>query len=138
MSPVTRRAALCGLVAACGTTTLAGCASGSGAPAPTAAAPAAGAPLVALADVPVGQVVSATTPDGAKVLVARPGDSDVVAFSAVCTHQGCTVEPADDGLKCPCHGSQFAALTGEVVQGPAQRALPRVEVEVVDGQVRTV
>lgn len=135
-SPVTRRTAVCGLLAACGTAALAGCGGGGGSPA--AGPPAQGSPLVSLADVPVGKVVSATTADGAKVLVARPGEDEVVAFSAICTHQGCTVEPSDDGLRCPCHGSAFEPLTGEVVQGPAESALPRVEVQVVDGQVRTV
>ena len=135
MSPLTRRAVLCSL-AACGAATLTGCGSGGGATASGDVAP--DAPLVALADVPVGGVVSATTPAGGKVLVARPSETEVVAFSAVCTHEGCTVEPVDDSLQCPCHGSEFEALTGEVVQGPAGRALPRVEVRVVDGQVRTV
>lgn len=138
MSPLTRRTVLCGVAAVCGTATLSGCAGGGGG---SAAAPEdvpEGADLVALADVPVGGAVSAKGPLGGPVLVARRSETEVVAFSAVCTHEGCTVEPSEEGLDCPCHGSRFETLTGEVVSGPAGRALPRIEVEVVDGQVRTV
>lgn len=136
MSPLTRRTVLCGVAAACGTATLSGCASGGGAAAPSEVP--AGADLVALADVPVGKAVAAKGPLGGPVLVVRASETEVVAFSAVCTHEGCTVEPSEEGLDCPCHGSRFATLTGEVVQGPAGRALPKIAVEVVDGQVRTV
>ena len=60
------------------------------------------------------------------------------AFSATCTHQGCTVGPVRDGrIVCPCHGSEFDARTGAVVRGPATRPLPQVRVVVRDGAVFT-
>lgn len=46
-------------------------------------------------------------------------------YSAVllhCMHKGCEVNPADDYLICPCHGSEYTA-TGKVVHGPAERDL---------------
>jgi len=49
-----------------------------------------------------------------------------VAYDAVCTHEGCTVEwDAPDGvLLCPCHGAAFdVANDGQVLQGPARRPL---------------
>jgi Rieske Fe-S protein len=58
-----------------------------------------------------------------------------VAFSAICTHMGCTVAPAGSELHCPCHGSRYNALTGAVLQGPAPRALPSVPVHVAGGKV---
>ncbi|MCU0527162.1 MAG: FAD-dependent oxidoreductase [Elainella sp. Prado103] len=50
------------------------------------------------------------------------------AISLTCTHQGCTVQPQADGqFHCPCHGAIFDA-EGRVVQGPAQRDLPKFRV----------
>ncbi len=52
----------------------------------------------------------------------------VVAYSSVCTHQGCEVSEwvaKDKVLMCYCHFSKFSpALGGEVVSGPAPRTLP--------------
>ena len=39
-----------------------------------------------------------------------------------CTHKGCEVNPAEDYLVCPCHGSEYTAM-GKVVQGPAEQDL---------------
>jgi Rieske Fe-S protein len=73
--------------------------------------------------------------DDQRVVLVRSG-RDVRAFSAICTHQGCTVGGVSDGLiTCPCHGSAFDAETGKVVTGPATRPLPPVQVEVADGVV---
>jgi Rieske Fe-S protein len=89
--------------------------------------------LVAVARVPVGGGVVLGTQ---KVVVTRPTADDVHAFSAVCTHQGCTVNSVADGtIDCPCHGSSFDAATGAVRQGPATRPLPEVRVTVRAGKV---
>lgn len=52
----------------------------------------------------------------------------VMAYSAICTHQGCEVseyEPAHKTLLCFCHFSKFEPLNaGQVVAGPAPRNLP--------------
>jgi cytochrome b6-f complex iron-sulfur subunit len=91
----------------------------------------AGAPgsLAPLSQVPVGGSVVVQAPSG-KIAVAQPTAGRVVAFSAICTHQGCTVMAAGKRLECPCHGSIFDAFTGAVVQGPAQRPLGKVDVSV--------
>lgn len=91
--------------------------------------PATGADVAALADVPVGGSVDATI-DGEPALVAQPTAGKVVAFSAICTHQGCVVAAAGAEFRCPCHGSRFDAATGEVLNGPAIDPLSPIEVAV--------
>ena len=72
------------------------------------------------------------------IVLTRTQTDDVRAFSAVCTHQGCTVDRVADGtIDCPCHSSRFDARTGKVVSGPAQRALPPIAITVRDGSVYT-
>ena len=57
------------------------------------------------------------------------------AISTTCTHLGCTVAPTAQGFACPCHGSRFDA-DGNVVGGPAPRALPWLEMSrAADGQL---
>jgi Rieske Fe-S protein len=131
-----------GTLAACGgsssgstTTSAAPAASSAAAAAPAASSAAAGgsaaAPIAKLADVPVGGAVAADLA-GAKIILSQPTAGKVVAFSAICTHQGCPVAPKGATLACPCHGSVFDAATGAVTQGPATKALPAVSVK-VDG-----
>jgi len=57
------------------------------------------------------------------------------AISTICTHLGCTAAVTAQGFACPCHGSKFDA-TGRVVEGPAPRALPWLELSrAADGQL---
>jgi Rieske Fe-S protein len=96
-------------------------------------AAAGGRMLVAVDRVPVGGGVVLAKE---KVVVTRPAPDDVRAFSAVCTHQGCTVDTVADGtIDCPCHGSRFDASTGAVRNGPAARPLATVAVVVRSGTV---
>lgn len=90
---------------------------------------------MALDKVPVGGAVAAQGADGKPIIVARPTAGKTVAFSAICTHMGCTVKISGTDLDCPCHGSKFNAMTGAVLTGPAAQPLPSVAVEVKDGNV---
>jgi Rieske Fe-S protein len=68
----------------------------------------------------------------------RPLTADgVVAYSAVCTHQGCTVsmwQAQAKTLFCACHATQFDPRDrARVVDGPAPRRLPMLPIKVVDG-----
>ncbi len=119
------------VLAACGTS--GGASPGGGAPASQSG----GDALATLADVRVGQSVAVTLSDGSPAIVARPTPTRAVCFSAVCTHQGCTVASDGARLNCPCHGSQFSALTGKVLRGPATRPLPEISVTVTAGKVVT-
>lgn len=75
--------------------------------------------------------------DGGKDAVLIHLDSgDFVAYSAICTHAGCTVAYKNAQLACPCHGSVFDPANGaEVVSGPAQTPLPEIPVEVQNGEI---
>ena len=134
MSSICRRTVLKGAAATCGVGLLASCGGDDPAPASSGGGSGVRAALVRLDEVPVGEAVGATDADGGKVLVSRLSDTEVVAFSAVCPHQGCTVAPDGDQLACPCHGSQFE-LDGSLKRGPAEKGLTPYEVKVVDGQV---
>lgn len=61
--------------------------------------------------------------------------SAAIAFSAICTHQGCLVSATPTEFDCSCHGSRFEAATGNVLGGPARRPLHPVAVAIVDGAV---
>lgn len=134
-------AAAAALLAACGGGDSGTTAEGGGSSSSTSsgsASPngsAAGDGLVQLADVPVGGAVSAKAPDGKPIIVAQPTAGKAVAFSARCTHMGCTVKPAGAKLQCPCHGSQYDALTGKVQHGPAPAPLAAFPVKVEGGAV---
>jgi Rieske Fe-S protein len=100
------------------------------------AAPASGGRLLApAAKIPAGGGIVLASDK--IVLTSGPGGA-VHGFSAVCTHQGCTVGTVSGGaIICPCHGSRFNAQTGAVVQGPATRPLPKIAVTVRGGNVYT-
>ncbi|OEJ96855.1 Rieske (2Fe-2S) protein [Streptomyces thermolilacinus] len=72
-----------------------------------------------------------------KVVVTQPAEGEFKAFSAVCTHQGCTVGSVTNGLiNCPCHASRFRIADASVASGPATRPLPERKITVEDGSVR--
>jgi Rieske Fe-S protein len=91
--------------------------------------------IIKLASIPLGGSASAKSPKGDPLLLARPTATTVVAFSAICTHQGCTVEPAGRQLGCPCHDSTYDAFTGQVLSGPAPSALHPFAVKIVGTNV---
>ena len=128
-------AAVASTVAACSSSPQPGTRSPTGGASNAPEAP--GRVLAALTEVPVGGAVSAKDATGAPIVLARPAAARVAAFSAVCTHMGCTVAPAGSELHCPCHGSRFEAATGKVLGGPATRPLPPVTVHVANGEIVT-
>ena len=96
-------------------------------------------PIVALADVPVGETYLFRYPsDDDPAILLRLGDRDVAAFSQKCTHLGCVVfyESELERWHCPCHEGNFETRSGRVISGPPPRPLGRIEVELRDdGQI---
>lgn len=67
--------------------------------------------------------------------------TSIVAYSTLCQHMGCPVGylPAKRHFLCGCHQSQYdPAREGVVIQGVAQRPLPRVALEITGGDVFAV
>jgi cytochrome b6-f complex iron-sulfur subunit len=58
------------------------------------------------------------------------------AISAICTHMGCRLKPAQggSGLRCLCHGSQFSP-DGRVLAGLAPDPLPHIALRIEGGRV---
>ncbi|GHH13715.1 MULTISPECIES: Rieske (2Fe-2S) protein [Streptomyces] len=100
---------------------------GETSPAAREAAPA-GQPLARTDDIPEG---GGKVFEDRKIVVTQPEKGSFKAFSAVCTHQGCTVSQVTDGtILCPCHSSRFRITDGSVTAGPATRPLAEEQVMV--------
>jgi Rieske Fe-S protein len=125
-SGVVRRAVVTGTGVLAGSAALAACGNGEQDAAPPSAP--GGERLASTGDIPVG---GGTVFASKKVVVTQPTPGMFTAFSAICTHQGCTVNKVASGtIDCPCHGSRFAIVDGSVVQGPASRPLPGRQIAV--------
>ena len=89
--------------------------------------------VVAASTIPVGGGIVL---DSLPVVVTQPNAGEFHAFSAVCTHQGCTVAGVQSGvIVCPCHNSTFSITDGSVQGGPAPSPLPSVKVTVSGANV---
>ncbi|MEU6591925.1 Rieske 2Fe-2S domain-containing protein [Streptomyces sp. NPDC046881] len=70
------------------------------------------------------------------VVVSRDEDGTLKAYSTICTHAGCPINKLQGTtLVCPCHGSQFDAVTGKVVQAPATVPLNELSVKAANGRI---
>jgi thiosulfate dehydrogenase [quinone] large subunit len=93
--------------------------------------------VVGGADVSQVPANSATTfnipSSGDPGVLVHLNNGQFVAYDAVCTHAGCTVQ-YDTGsqmLLCPCHGAAFdPAHNAAVVQGPTDQPLTSVPIHV--------
>jgi thiosulfate dehydrogenase (quinone) large subunit len=88
---------------------------------------------------PSGQAATYGDPaDGSPDILIRESDGSLKAFSAVCTHAGCTVGYEGGTIVCPCHGGEYSAETGEVIAGPPPSGLAPKKVLEAGGQIYAV
>ena len=109
-------------------------------PSPDAAAPGTPATRVTLATASAVSEggMAAFEVEGREIAVANVGGT-YYAFNDICTHRRCSLSDGElDGttLTCICHGSRFDIGTGEVLRGPAQRAVEVYPVSVEGNDLR--
>jgi len=88
--------------------------------------------VLALSKIAVGQTHQFSLSNGSPAVLFRTKNG-VFAYSAVCTHEGCTVsyKSSNKTLHCPCHGAEFDPFAnGKAVQGPARDPLSTVKVKI--------
>ena len=92
------------------------------------AAPAKG--IAKTSQVPVGSGIIL-----GEVVLTQPSAGVFKGFSSTCTHKGCTVDKVANGtIDCPCHGSKYDG-NGNVLNGPATRALAKLKVTVTGSEL---
>lgn len=88
---------------------------------------------------PRGAAATYSDPSGGSPdILIRESNGNLKAFSAVCTHAGCTVGYEAGAIVCPCHGAQYSAETGEPIAGPAPSGLAPKKVVESGGQIYAV
>jgi 3-phenylpropionate/trans-cinnamate dioxygenase ferredoxin component len=74
---------------------------------------------------------------GTKIAVANVTGA-FYAFGDTCTHMGCSLAEGDleeTTVTCPCHGSEFDVVSGEVLRGPARVPVGSFEVREEGGDL---
>jgi len=130
-----RRAVIGGGLLGAAALTLAAC-SAEPTPAAVPSASGTGTPVLKAADLAVGAQANAKL-NKLDLILFRQDEKTVLAYSAICTHAGCTVQPGDSAdtsheneFHCPCHDSYFNVADGSVAGGPAPRPLTRYAAEI--------
>jgi cytochrome b6-f complex iron-sulfur subunit len=94
-------------------------------------------PIARVSEVPPGSAIEFRDDySGERAVLVHLAGGQFVAYSVVCTHQGCPIAYRDGELVCPCHGSVFdPARGGAAVRGPAQRPLQEITIAAEGGKV---
>ncbi len=74
---------------------------------------------------------------GTKIAVANVAGT-FYAFGDTCTHRECSLAEGDleeTTVTCPCHGSEFDVVSGEVLRGPARVPVGSFEVRAEGGNL---
>jgi Rieske Fe-S protein len=130
----TRRTVVTGVGLAALAVAVPGCTTYGAASSPSTAAAPAGTALAKTSDIPVG---GGKVFGDAQVVVTQPTQGTFKCFTAICTHQGCTVADVANGtINCGCHGSKFNASDGAVVNGPASTPLAAQQITVTGDSIQ--
>ena len=94
--------------------------------------------VAAAIDVPAGELLGVTLPDGTAVCLYNQ-DGEIGAVGNVCTHAEFAMSDGvlrpDGTIECVWHGARFDCRTGAVRRHPATDPLPVYEVRVEQGRV---
>jgi Rieske Fe-S protein len=87
-----------------------------------------------------GEGFNFTANDGTEAILFKTSDEKVYALSRICTHEGCSVnfDMSQNKLICPCHGAEYESGEGNVLSGPTQRALKKINVKIEGDNVLEV
>lgn len=80
----------------------------------------------------IGETFNFTSKSGSPAVLFK-SKTGVYAYSAVCTHEGCTVQynSTSKNLQCGCHGAVFDPESdGNALSGPTNKPLPKIKVAV--------
>ncbi len=87
-----------------------------------------GTKVATTSQVAVGTAFAFNAPDGSPAFLVQPKAGTYLAWSRVCTHEGCTVDFGGTEFICPCHGATFSEDTGDCTGGPGQGPLQKYAV----------
>ena len=93
--------------------------------------------IVKVSKFPVGSSQKFVAANGAPAFLFRT-KTGVFAYSAICTHQGSTVDYFKAGKKfvCPTHGASFDPFNGgKLVSGEAKGPLAKINVSIKSGWI---
>lgn len=88
--------------------------------------------IIKVSDVASGKTYNFTSKAGTPAVLFKT-KTGVYAYSAVCTHEGCTVtyNSATKNLQCGCHGAVFDPENGgKALTGPTNTPLPKIKVAI--------
>jgi thiosulfate dehydrogenase [quinone] large subunit len=82
--------------------------------------------------IPAGESLTLSDPSLGPIILIHLQSGQFVAYSAICTHAGCTVQfnPTAQEIACPCHGAVFdPSNNAQVLAGPAPVPLPSIPIK---------
>lgn len=88
--------------------------------------------LARASSIPVGESTTLNDPSLGPIILIHLQTGRFVAYSAICTHAGCTVQfdPSAQDIACPCHGAVFdPSNNAQVLVGPAPVPLPTIPIQ---------